>query len=88
LKETRARLLNFFGSAIRHLSDGAFERVRVKVAIFIIWRDRVRLFQLLFKFKRFWPRQPAQALPDPREARLALLRPPRRQTHLDTYAYE
>ena len=39
-------------------------------------------------FKRFWPRQPAQALPDLWEARLVLLRPPRWRTHLDMYAYE
>jgi hypothetical protein len=39
-------------------------------------------------FKRLRSRQPAQALPDLREARLVLLRPLRRRTHLDLYARE
>ena len=38
--------------------------------------------------KRLRSRQPAQALPDLREARLVLLRPLRRRTHLDMYARE
>jgi hypothetical protein len=39
-------------------------------------------------FKCLRSRQPAQALPDLREARLVLLRPLRRRTHLDLYARE
>jgi len=39
-------------------------------------------------FKCILPRQPAQALPDLRKARLALLRPLRWRTHLDLYARE
>jgi hypothetical protein len=38
-------------------------------------------------FKRFWPRQPAQALPDLRKTRLVLLYA-KRGAYLDMYARE